>query len=73
MRTLNVHEKVRELVPDGYTVGSRLVLAGAKIFDADGNYLGYWHEREMPKAIRRELLSELRANWTPGFITAGDW
>lgn len=73
MYVLNVRHEKRELRPDGYSVGNRVVLAGAQIFNGQGDYLGYWHEREMPRAVKRELLHELTSNWVPGFVDAQDW
>lgn len=65
MRTLNAMKQVRELVPDGYSLGRETVLAGCKIFNEKGDYLGYWHRREMPNLVRRQLERELAANWYP--------
>lgn len=69
----NAHGQLRELIPDGHSLRNILVLAGAKIVDGDGNYLGYWQARDMAQATRRQLERELRANWHPGFVKAEDW
>lgn len=57
--------RVVELVPQGYTTGSKLVLAGAEIHELDGRYVGFWHARDIPREYKRELLRELAANWMP--------
>lgn len=53
------------LTPQGYSQGNKLILTGAEIHELDGRYVGFWHAREMDRAIKRELLSELAGNWMP--------
>lgn len=54
-----------ELRPQGYSKGNKLVLAGAEIHELNGAYVGFWHAGDMERNIKRELLSELAANWLP--------
>lgn len=73
MRSLNARGQVRECIPEGRMVGRSLVLVGARILDAEANYLGFWYAENMPSGTRRELRKELAANWEPGFVNAQDW